>query len=73
MLQAAEGGVAAPVEGQASELYVLCDDARALHAEFRSRGVDASEPAQMVYDMLQFRVTDPDGHPIWFEHPQRAE
>ena len=69
MLQIAEGEVPPPVEGQAAELYILCDDARALHAEFTARGIHATEPETMVYDMLQFRVTDPDGYPLWFENP----
>jgi len=69
MLQVAPGDVPSPVEGQAAELFILCDDARALHAEFVARGIQASEPERMEYDMLQFRVTDPDGYPIWFENP----
>ena len=69
MLQVAEGDLPPPVEGQAAELYILCDDARALHAEFVARGIQATDPKQMVYDMLQFRVTDPDGYPLWFENP----
>ena len=68
MLQVTDGEVPAPVEGQAAELYILCDDARALHAEFVARGIQASEPEVMVYNMLQFRVTDPDGYPLWFEN-----
>ena len=44
MIQIAEGEVPPPVEGQAAELYILCDDARALHAEFVARGIQASEP-----------------------------
>lgn len=68
MLQIAEGDVPPPVEGQATELFILCDDARALHAEFVARGIPATDPEHMVYDMLQFRVTDPDGYPLWFEN-----
>ncbi|MDE2766786.1 MAG: VOC family protein [Chloroflexota bacterium] len=69
MLQLAPGDVPPPVEGQAAELYILCDDARALHAEFAARGIQATKPERMEYDMLQFRVTDPDGYPLWFENP----
>ena len=69
MLQVAEGEVPPPVEGQAAELFILCDDAHTLHRELRARGVPATEPERMVYDMLQFRVTDPDGYPIWLENP----
>ena len=68
MLQIAGGKVPPPVEGQAAELYILCDDARALHAEFLARGIPATKPKLMEYDMLQFRVTDPDGYPLWFEN-----
>ncbi len=68
MLQIAGGEVPPPVEGQAAELYILCDDARALHAEFLARGIQATKPRQMEYNMLQFRVTDPDGYPLWFEN-----
>ncbi len=68
MLQIAGGEVPPPVEGKAAELYILCDDARALHAEFLARGIQATEPERMEYDMLQFRVTDPDGYPLWFEN-----
>ena len=69
MLQLAPGDVPPPIEGQAAEFYILCDDARALHAEFVARGIQATQPKRMEYDMLQFRVTDPDGYPIWFENP----
>ena len=69
MLQVAAGDVPPPVEGQAAELFILCDDARALHAEFVARGIQATEPEHMVYEMLQFRVSDPDGYPVWFENP----
>ena len=69
MLQLAPGDVPPPVEGQAAELFILCDDAHALHAEFVARGIQATQPKRMEYDMLQFRVTDPDGYPIWFENP----
>lgn len=69
MLQIAEGDVPPPVEGQAVELFILCDDARALHAEFVARDIQATQPERMEYDMLQFRVNDPDGYPIWFENP----
>ena len=69
MLQVAEGEVPPPVEGQTAELFILCHDAHTLHKELRARGVPATEPERMVYDMLQFRVTDPDGYPIWFENP----
>lgn len=69
MLQVAPGDVPPPVEGQAAELFILCDDACALHAEFVARGIKATQPQRMEYAMLQFRVNDPDGYPIWFENP----
>ena len=69
MLQLAPGDVPPPVEGQAAELFILCDDARGLHAEFVARGIQATKPERMEYDMLQFRVNDPDGYPLWFENP----
>lgn len=58
--------------------YFNTDDVVALHAEFKSRGVQASDLRVMVYKMKEFDVRDPDGYWLWFaqdtdEPPNAAE
>lgn len=54
--------------GQGVSLCFQCEDAVALHREFRSRGVDAAEP--FVGNAMWVTVlSDPDGYKLDFESP----
>lgn len=44
----------------------ICEDAVALYRQFRSRGLDASEP-QVGNGMWVTGLTDPDGYKLFFE------
>lgn len=49
--------------------YVYVENADALHAEFKEKGVEiVREPEDTFYGLRDFDVRDPDGHLIAFGH-----
>jgi uncharacterized glyoxalase superfamily protein PhnB len=42
------------------------DDANELYREFKSKGVDASEPGDTLWGYREFGVLTPDGHRFMF-------
>ena len=67
--QQCEGDPPPATWGKGMTLYFICDDAAAAFQEFCERGVDASEPAEAFYGMVQTFVTDSDGYKLCFENP----
>lgn len=65
-------GPANKVVGDALTLCFTCEDAVQLYHEFRSRGIDASEP-QVGNSMWVTDLTDPDGYRLFFESPTDAQ
>jgi lactoylglutathione lyase len=55
-------------KGEGVSLNFFCDDAVAFYRDFRSRGIDASEP-RVGNRMWVTHVTDPDGYDLFFESP----
>ena len=49
--------------------YFDINDVAALHAEFKARGVAATDLRVAFYGMKEFEVRDPDGHWLWFGEP----
>jgi len=47
-------------------VQAVVDDAKALYEEFRSNGVDASEPEDKPWGQREFGVVTPDGHRLMF-------
>jgi len=56
------------VLGQGVSICFQCDDAAALYHEFRSRGLDSSEPF-VGNSMWVTCISDPDGYKLDFESP----
>jgi lactoylglutathione lyase len=56
--------------GEGVSLYFICEDAVALYDEFRSRGIDSSEP-EVGNGMWVTALNDPDGYRILFESPTK--
>jgi lactoylglutathione lyase len=56
------------VLGQGVSLCFQCEDAVALYHEFRSRGLDPSEPC-VGNSMWVTVISDPDGYKLDFESP----
>jgi len=54
--------------GRGVEFFFLCDDADALHAEFRARGLDVKPPKIAFYGMNQLFIKDPDGYELCFQN-----
>lgn len=54
--------------GQGVSIWFQCIDAIALYHEFRSRGIEASEP-QVGNGLWDTMLTDPDGYRLHFESP----
>jgi len=54
--------------GQGVSIWFQCEDAIALYREFRSRGIEASEP-QVGNGLWDTMLTDPDGYRLNFESP----
>jgi uncharacterized glyoxalase superfamily protein PhnB len=69
MLQQAtnEDGPAAG-RGNGVEFFFLCDDANAMHAELRARGLDVKPPKVAFYGMNQLLLKDPDGYGLCFQN-----
>ena len=60
---------AADPEGEAWDAYVWVEDADALHAEFRSRGVTITRgPCDQPYGCRDFDVEDCNGYRLCFGH-----
>ncbi len=52
---------------QLRQLYVFCYDVDAIHAEFKSKGVESmTSPEDADYKMRDFDLTDPDGNQLTF-------
>ena len=49
-------------------LFIGCDDADALHAEFTAAAIVCAPPIDAPYGMRQLGVTDPDGFLLCFQH-----
>lgn len=47
-------------------VQAVVDDAKALHREFKSNGVDVSEPEDKPWGQREFGVVSPDGHRFMF-------
>jgi diamine N-acetyltransferase len=50
-------------------IYLYPEDVRGFHAELRARGVDVPDLDTTFYGHLEFRLEDPDGHPLWVGQP----
>lgn len=55
--------------GRGVGLYVICDDADRLYAEFTARGLALAPPTTAYYGMRQLTVPEPDGYYLCFESP----
>ena len=56
-----------------SVLYLYPDDIVAYHALVRGNGVDIPELETTFYDMVEFRVDDPDGNRLWIGQSKRTD
>jgi lactoylglutathione lyase len=54
--------------GAGASIWFQCEDAIALYHEFRSRGIEASEP-QVGNGLWDTMLSDPDGYRLHFESP----
>ena len=54
--------------GEGVSLWFQCEDAIALYHEFKSRGIEASEP-QVGNSLWDTVLSDPDGYRLHFESP----
>jgi|HubBroStandDraft_1064217.scaffolds.fasta_scaffold432360_1 lactoylglutathione lyase len=57
--------------GQGASMWFQCQDAIALYHEFRSHGIEASEP-QVGNGLWDTMLDDPDGYRLHFESPADA-
>lgn len=46
-------------------LYLYPDDIVAFHAAVRANGLSVPDLDTTFYGMTEFRITDPDGNPLW--------
>jgi uncharacterized glyoxalase superfamily protein PhnB len=60
---------AAPRQGV---VYLYPEDIREYHRQVRANGVAAAELEETFYGMLEFRLEDPDGNPLWIGQEQSA-
>lgn len=49
--------------GTSADVTLRCDDARALHAELKAKGVPVTEPQTQRFGTF-IDITDPDGHQL---------
>ncbi|HTL03377.1 MAG TPA: VOC family protein [Vicinamibacterales bacterium] len=70
--QAEEEDGPAEGRGRGVELFFMCDDVDALHAEFISADVKMAPPQVAFYGMKQIFLKDPDGYELCFESPADA-
>jgi catechol 2,3-dioxygenase-like lactoylglutathione lyase family enzyme len=54
--------------GEGASLNFQCEDAIAIYHEFKSRGIEASEP-QVGNGLWVTGLTDPDGYRLFFASP----
>ena len=54
-----------PEAPRMSVLYLYPDDIVAYHAFVRDNGVDIPDLENTFYDMVEFRIADPDGNRLW--------
>jgi lactoylglutathione lyase len=54
--------------GEGVSLWFICEDALKIYHEFRSRGIEATEP-QVGNSMWDTCLSDPDGYRLHFESP----
>ena len=54
--------------GEGVSLCFICEDAVAIYNDFRSRGIDASEP-EVGNAMWVTGLSDTDGYRLYFESP----
>src|SRR5688572_15342979 len=52
-------------EPRRSVLYFYPDDIVHYHQQVRKNGVTIPELEETFYGMKEFRITDPDGNPLW--------
>lgn len=55
-----------PPLGRGGVLYLYFDDIAAYHSAVRARGLEVPALERTFYGMTEFRLTDPDGNPLWF-------
>ena len=55
-----------------SVLYLYPDDVVAYHTQVRENGLAIPDPDSTFYDMLEFRVDDPDGNRLWIGQDKTA-
>ena len=46
-------------------LYLYAADIQAFHANARAKGLAVPDLEKTFYDMLEFRIDDPDGNRLW--------
>ena len=54
-----------PKATRMSVLYLYPDDIVAYHAMLRANGVEIPDLETSFYDMIECRITDPDGNRLW--------
>ena len=54
-----------PKATRMSVLYLYPDDVTAYHAMLRGNGVGVPDLETSFYDMVEFRIDDPDGNRLW--------
>lgn len=62
-----------PSATRMSVLYLYPDDIVAYHAMVRGNGVDIPDLETSFYDMVEFRVDDPDGNRLWIGQSKTLE
>jgi catechol 2,3-dioxygenase-like lactoylglutathione lyase family enzyme len=70
--QALEEDGPAEGRGRGVGFFFVCDDADAVHSEFRSRGLQLNAPEVAFYGMKQVFVKDPDGYELCFQSPTQG-
>ncbi|MFZ2235395.1 MAG: VOC family protein [Dokdonella sp.] len=61
-----------PKATRMSVLYLYPDDVVAYHATVRGNGVEIPDLETSFYDMLEFRLDDPDGNRLWIGQSKTA-
>ena len=54
---------------QIGDLYFRVENVEKLHASLKSKNIEVSELTKTAYGMLDFSVTDPNGHHLVFGEP----
>ena len=58
--------------GTGASVYFMCEDALALHGEFRARGIEGPRRPFVGNRLWVVPLTDPDGYRIFFQSPTDA-